>query len=128
VSSRISGIAPKLEKLVLMLSSDQPGEVVAAANAIERALRTAGADWHDLAHELTRPAAPARDRHKGRSNRDNEGGDWRPLYEYCRRHLDVLSNREQGFMATLGHWRGDVTEKQRGWLQAIHARLRRAGL
>lgn len=52
VTTRISEIAPKLEKLVLMLSSDQAGEVVAAAAAIKRALRTAGADWYDLARGL----------------------------------------------------------------------------
>jgi hypothetical protein len=120
VVSRISGIATKLEKLVLMLSSDQPGEVVAAATAIRRALQTAGADWHDLARELTKPVAPSRDR-----NRGGDRSGWRPLHAYCRRHGDALSNREQDFMTTLDHWRGNITEKQQAWLVAIHDRLRR---
>ena len=32
-----------------MLSSDKAGEVVAAAAAIERTLKAAACDWHDLA-------------------------------------------------------------------------------
>ena len=46
---------PKLPQLLLLLSSDQPGEVVTAAHAIGRALKTAGADWHDLAEAISRP-------------------------------------------------------------------------
>ena len=114
VTTRISEIAPKLEKLVLMLSSDQAGEVVAAAAAIKRALRTAGANWYDLARGLTRPVT--------QDNGDRSG--WRPLHAYCRQHLDALSDREQDFMATLDHWRGNLTEKQRAWLDAIYDRLR----
>ena len=128
---RVTKIAPKLEKLVLMLSSDQPGEVVAAAAAIKRALQTAGADWHDFARELTKPATPSRDGHHSRNHDRDRYGDrsgWRPLHAYCRRHLDALPSRERDFMTTLDHWRGNITEKQRAWLDAIHARLRRAGL
>lgn len=36
----------RLPKLLLMLSSDQDGEVVAAARAVGRCLREAGHDWH----------------------------------------------------------------------------------
>jgi hypothetical protein len=117
--TRLSEIAPKLSKLVLMLSSTQPGEVTAAAAAITRALQAAGSDWHDLARELTKPV-PA-------SSRTEDGG-WRPLHAHCRQHLNALSSRERDFMTTLDHWRGDVTEKQRAWLDGIHARLRREGL
>jgi hypothetical protein len=38
-----------LGKLIRMLSSDKPGEVVAAAAAINRSLRAGGRDIHDLA-------------------------------------------------------------------------------
>jgi len=40
---------PQLGKLVRMLSSDQPGEVVAAAEAIKRTLAAQGLDIHALA-------------------------------------------------------------------------------
>lgn len=42
----------KLTKLVLMLSSSQDGEVVAAARAIEKELVKLGKDWHWLAAKL----------------------------------------------------------------------------
>ena len=41
-----------LRKLIPCLGSDQPGEILAAVAAIERVLRSAGADWHDLADVL----------------------------------------------------------------------------
>jgi hypothetical protein len=53
----------RLPKLLLMLSSNHDGEVVAAARAIGRRLRESGHDWHWLAgrvqeseHEHERPA------------------------------------------------------------------------
>lgn len=126
MSSRISEIAPKLEKLVLMLSSDQPGEVAAAAAAIGRALETCGADWYDLARELSKPAAAASHGFYGwRGDASQSEGDWRALHEYCRQRLDALSDRERDFTATLDRWRGNITDKQRAWLEGIHARLRR---
>ena len=39
----------RLGKLIPRLASDQDGEVVATARAIERTLRAAEADWHSLA-------------------------------------------------------------------------------
>jgi hypothetical protein len=113
-----SSIAPRLRKLVLLLSSDQPGEVLAAVAAIQRALQTAGADWHDLASALTQA-------HGWRQQSDDDAGDWRRLHKYCRHHSDALSCREQDFMDTLARWRGRPTDKQRAWLQAIYGRLRR---
>ena len=47
----------RLGKLLLMLSSAHDGERAAAAAAIERALKSAGLSWHDLAGLVT--AAPA---------------------------------------------------------------------
>ena len=54
--SALVTVAPKLEKLIPLLASDKPGEVVACAAAIGRALRSAGRDWHDLTAALTHPA------------------------------------------------------------------------
>ena len=53
----LAALAPKLSKLVLLLSSDKPGEVTAAPAAIDRALKAADASWHDLARQLTEPQA-----------------------------------------------------------------------
>jgi len=46
-------VAPKLAKLILLLGSDQDGEVLAAARAIGRTLGAVKADWHDLVRALT---------------------------------------------------------------------------
>ena len=48
---------PKLEKLVPRLASDADGEVVATVRAIDRTLRGAGCDWHDLT-EVLAPLRP----------------------------------------------------------------------
>jgi hypothetical protein len=48
----------KLGRLLPLLSSPVPGEVVATAAAIGRTLNKAGWDWHDLAKRLTAPAQP----------------------------------------------------------------------
>ena len=52
----------RLGKLIRLLSSDQPGEVAAAAGAINRALKTAGIDIHELAavveNQFDLPLAP----------------------------------------------------------------------
>jgi hypothetical protein len=114
---------PRLEKLLLLLSSNQPGEVVAAASAIQRALKAAGASWHDLARGLTQPAAPSpRARKRDRSDQD---ADWHELHDFCRSRDELLAPRELDFMNTLDHWHGNLTPKQRAWLEGIHSRLRR---
>lgn len=41
-----------LKKMILMLSSDNDGEVVAAARAIGRLLKKEGKDWHWLAEQI----------------------------------------------------------------------------
>lgn len=45
----------RLGKLVLLLASDQMGEVNAAAAAIRRTLKAAGVDLHDFAGAITSP-------------------------------------------------------------------------
>ena len=48
----LSTVAPKLAKLIPMLSSNHAGEVLATAAAITRTLKSAGLDWHDLARQV----------------------------------------------------------------------------
>jgi hypothetical protein len=59
----LPAIGARLAKLLPMLASDQPGEVLATAAAITRTLARAGTDWHGLAalvgSEAKRQAAPA---------------------------------------------------------------------
>ena len=63
MTTGLSAIGPRLAKLLPLLSSDQPGEVVATARAIGQTLQRGDMDWHDLAAlvlgEGKRQAAPA---------------------------------------------------------------------
>jgi hypothetical protein len=115
-------IAPRLKKLLLMLSSERDGEIVNAARLINTTLRGAGADWHDLvAGLLTTRAATQSAR-----DRNDDDLDWRAMREFCLQHLHLLRPREQEFITGLGNWHGPLTEKQAAWLRAIHARVGRA--
>jgi hypothetical protein len=111
--------AKRLTKLLLMLSSDRDGEVVAAAKAIGRALQATGKDWHDLARRLSVPVK-ARISEQAPPRHDK---NWRAMHEHCIQHDDRLRPREREFIDSLGSWRGDLTEKQRSWLVAIYQRL-----
>jgi hypothetical protein len=51
-------IPAKVAKLLPMLASDTPGEVVATVAAIGRTLHAAGLDWHALAAIVERHTAP----------------------------------------------------------------------
>jgi hypothetical protein len=48
-------LARKLEKVVPLLGAPHDGEVVSAARALDRVLRDAGLDFHDLARTITAP-------------------------------------------------------------------------
>lgn len=121
MSASLATIAPRLRQLILMLSSNQAGEVVAAAAAIERTLQANGHDWHELADRVL---SDARQPKRARPN-DGKTGDWRAMCEVCLRHAHLLRSREQEFVSDLGDWRGRPTEKQLAWLSAIYARVRR---
>ncbi len=59
----VYNISARLSKLIPRLASNFDGEVVETVRAIERALRSAGADWHDLAAAITtKPAVAGRPR------------------------------------------------------------------
>lgn len=56
-----AGVRARLRPLVLRLAGEQPGEVVAAAAAIGRVLKSAGLSWHALADAIAPPAPGAAD-------------------------------------------------------------------
>jgi hypothetical protein len=121
MTMRLAEIGPKLKKLLLMLSSDQPGEVINAARLIGTTLHGVGADWHDLTAGLLTPVSAT---HSARWGDDDL--DWHAMREFCLRHSELLRSREREFMDSIGDWRGQLTEKQFTWLNSIHARVRRA--
>jgi hypothetical protein len=114
----LTPLAPKLAKLLPMLGSTFDGEVVNTARAIETALRSCRLDWHDLAQAICAPLPaavhPCDDR------------DWRDLLAFCACRMSLLNGREREFLRSIARWRGNLTERQRDWLEAIADKLRSA--
>jgi hypothetical protein len=114
----------RLGKLIRLLSSDQPGEVIAAANAITRELRASGSDIHRLAEVIERsPLVPRQPVLPEAPHTDDQS--WRYVRGWCARHAEYLSEREYQFIASLAQWRWHPTEKQLNWLLAIERRIRK---
>jgi hypothetical protein len=107
-------LIPTLSKLIPRLASNHDGEVVATVRAIERVLKSADRDLHDLAACLGAPAAPMLD------------ADWRQNVRFCFENADRLSERELDFITNIARRPGQPTFKQLGWLHMIVDRLREA--
>jgi hypothetical protein len=110
-------IAPQLSKLVRMLSSSHDSEIVATARAIDRVLRSHRLDWHDLAQAICLPALAIH---------PCDDADWRDLLAFCASRMNCLNSREREFLRSIAHWRGNLTERQRLWLEAIADKSRNA--
>ena len=106
-------LTPRLGKLVVLLGSDRDGEVIGAARAIDRVLKSSGRDWHDLAATLSVPTSIP-------------SADWRGEARFCAGNAQRLSERELDFLATLARYRSSPSGKQLSWLQSIADRLRGA--
>jgi hypothetical protein len=107
-----------LSKLIPLLGSDKPGEVVATASAIGRALRGAGLDWHDLAgRALAEPKIVVVERSAPRP----AASGWRQQLDFCF-DFGSFNEREGRFLYSLREWRGTPTEKQLAWLDQLYRR------
>jgi hypothetical protein len=102
-------LIPTLGKLIPRLASNQDGEVVATVRAIERVLKSAGRDLHDLAACLAAPAADA---------------DWRQNVRFCFENADFLRKHESDFITNIVRGPRKPTVRQLRWLQIIVDRLR----
>jgi hypothetical protein len=119
-------IPAAIAKLIPRLASTFDGEVVATVRAIERALRSAGYDLHDLAAAAVNGPS-RRTQEPPRQSRPHTDDDWRSLHAGCLDHgRGRLRSREWDFVESLTQWRGDLSEKQLKWLRDIAARLGRA--
>lgn len=111
----VAAVASTLDKLIRRLGSSHDGERLATVRAIERVLKTAGRDWHDLADAIVAPPlAPGK-----------PDGDWRNLVRFCAERARFLNSRERDFVDTLAHYQTEPSEKQLRWLHSIAARLAR---
>ncbi len=70
-------IRPRLGQFVRLLASDQPGEVVAAAAALRRALAGVGADLNDLGDSIAHPpVVPLRQPHQRETRSEQGHNSW----------------------------------------------------
>jgi len=119
-------VKERIEKFLLLLGSDKPGEVVAAAAALCRTLKSEGRDPHDLVGAL-----------KGRViYRDKviektkvvypkvEKLSPREIAQLClEQDTSYLNDRERQFLEDMSRRYGVPTPKQEAWLFALHDKL-----
>jgi hypothetical protein len=110
MTTALATIAPRLRKLLLMLSSSHDGEVIGAARAIGRVIADAGMDWHQFADAVIRVDHLPTD-------------DWRVMAQFCRGQAHRLSPREFDFINNIAMRGCEPSEKQWRWLRAIFSRL-----
>jgi hypothetical protein len=91
-------VQDNLGKLLRMLSSDKPGEVVAAASAIMRTLATEGLDIHNLADALCQPVRRAEVKAQSAAASADDT-DWHSVACECEAHGAALTVREQKFVS-----------------------------
>jgi hypothetical protein len=139
------GTEARLEKLIKMLSSNNDGEVIAAARAIQRTLSGAGSDVHELAERISGGKLSEAEMRKiydaayedGKNDAaidkgftDVAGPSWHQMATFCaERGERWLTTREREFVDDMVSWtaRRDPTEKQGKWLHVLYVRLERLG-
>jgi hypothetical protein len=150
VSDPLAPIANKIRPLIRLLSSDQSGEVVAAARALSRLLKTSGADIHVLADSIghtngglseaemrklydagfeagLRKAERAHDDPGFRNVNAYDEPNWHDIACECEKHRPLRDERERQFVRDMTRRTvhgGNPTEKQASWLRKIYARRR----
>lgn len=121
----------KVGKLIRLLASDKPGEVVAAASALQRTLQASGRDLHDVADIVEaglRPAAqPPRAACWGPPLPSPH--DWVSMSWYLHYHRHQLRSDQAEFVADMLLGQGDAFDDGRilNWavndLRAMVARV-----
>jgi hypothetical protein len=146
----LAPIADKLQRFIRLLASDRDGEVVAAARALVRTLKTNGADIHALADAIVqsplsepemkklydacyergrldeRRAAENGPMFRNVVNVDDEPS-WNEIARECAANpARMKSEREKDFVKQMvrrtAHG-GEPSPKQADWLRKIYARV-----
>jgi len=135
--NEFASIAPKLGKLLRLLSSNSDGEVVATVRAIQRTLEGDGfdgrADRGSKRQALQRSRCPrnlsTRRRSGFRSIDALDEPTWHEIALECAAHENRLfGEREKQFVEDMVRRTvhgGEPTEKQAAWLRKIYSRVRK---
>jgi hypothetical protein len=108
----------RLRKLCGMLGSQHDGERATAAAKADAFVRSLGLSWGDV---IGVPIVPE---HSPRIRSWRAEPDWRDLLAFCASRMNCLNIREREFLRSIAQWRGNLTERQHQWLEAIADKLR----
>ena len=107
-------LTARIAKMLPMLSSTAPGDVVNCAAAVTRTLKAAGCDWHDLAgHVAEGPREVIRYIHKPQDPSQagpRSYGDWRQTYREVdprRRHKAQVARVRTAPPGFLSAWEAE---------------------
>jgi hypothetical protein len=112
-------IAPMIAKLLRLLASDKPDELVASVHALQRVLGSAKLDLHDLAN-VVEFAARREVPQVAAATADDD--DAREMIKCCRECSDLLSAKELAFVRSMAKWRGEPTKRQKACLSSLYER------
>jgi hypothetical protein len=111
MSAALSVVAPRIGQLIRLLGSNQDGEVVAAARAIGRTLKSAGADFHTLAATIERSEPEVS---------SDRAEYWRDMARWLiEKSRARFSEKEQAFLHDMTTWPDEPTDRQAAWLRRI---------
>ena len=117
----------KLAKLLPLLSSDRDGERVGTVAAIDRVLKSAKLDWHDVAAQITAEPVEERPQPQGGAWAEMDSNDVIDLIEEIRASGVTFSTSSEGFLHSLlgrAHTNDVVllSLKQQRWLADLAAK------
>jgi hypothetical protein len=107
----------RIKPFLLLLASDQAGEVAAAAAALVRALKATGHDLHDLFQIIQSATTPAPSKPEPA---------WRDMARAILAHdkeHESLNDKERGFVKQIAAQRWKPSEKQLDWLDSIYSKI-----
>lgn len=98
----------RLIAILGMLGSDQPGERAAAGLKAEELRKKLDLSWEQIVADQpeAKPRGRARDQ-------------WSDKIDECARHMDMLSEWEQGFVENMMMWDGIPTPRQKAVIDRI---------
>jgi hypothetical protein len=121
MSTTRDNLTARISKLVkLLLSSDKPGEVVAAVAAVNRSLAAAGLNHHDLGDAIEAGLVEVRSLAPPNGHTED---DWSGIAWFCHHHRDRLSTKEREFVRNMINRETEPSRKQMEWLSDIRERL-----
>lgn len=121
----------RLSKMMLLLSSNHDGEIIAAVHAIDRVLKENNLDWHYLADRIVSVRKLTDTTKKYTSDEypslPEEFGTWSELVDFVYNRKDLLMMKEARFVTDIyfkPKFRMNPTPKQSSWLLSLYKKVK----